>query len=167
MPASGPRGACGRAYARRMARIVETFTAPVPPATAFALVADFTTTASWDPLISAARRLPGGPGGPGVGDRVEVDLAMGSRTVPVVYEVTAHEPPHRVVLEAAGAWFRGRDDIRVAAGDAPGTSTVTWDATFALRGPLVVLEPLLAVGFRRTAAKAVAGLAAALRGLPG
>ena len=146
-----------------MARIVETFAAPVPPATAFALVADFTTTAEWDPLISAARRLPGGPGGPGVGDRVEVDLAMGSRTIPVVYGMTVHEPPHRVVLEAKGAWFRGRDDIRVAPGDTPGTCRVTWDATFALRGPLVLLDPILARGFRRVAARAVEGLQTALR----
>lgn len=146
-----------------MARIVETFTAPVPPATAFALVSDFTTTAEWDPMIVAARRLPGGPGGPGLGDRVEVDLTMGSRTLPVVYAVTVHEPPHRVVLEARGSWFRGRDDIRVAAGDAPGTSRVTWDATFALRGPLALLDPLMARGFRRVAARAVEGLQDALR----
>ena len=146
-----------------MARIVETFTVPVPPATAFALVADFTTTAAWDPLIVAARRLPGGPGGPGLGDRVEVDLAMGSRTVPVVYATTVHEPPHRVVLEAGAWWFRGRDDIRVAAGDAPGTCRVTWDATFALRGPLALLDPVLARGFRRVAARAVEGLQAELR----
>ena len=145
-----------------MARIVETFTAPVPAATAFALVADFTTTAAWDPLITAARRLPGGPGGPGVGDRVEVDLAMGGRTIPAVYETTLHEPPHRVVLETSGTWFRGRDDIRVAAGDEPGTSRVTWDATFALRGPLALLDPLLARGFRRVAGRAVDGLRVAL-----
>ncbi len=145
-----------------MARIIETFTAPVPPATAFALVADFTTTASWDPLISAARRLPGGPGGPGVGDRVEVDLAMGGRTIPAVYETTLHEPPSRVVLETRGSWFRGRDDIRVAAGATPGTSEVTWDATFALRGPLALLDPVLARGFRTVAARAVEGLRAAL-----
>ena len=150
-----------------MARIVETFTAPVPPVTAFALVADFTTTAAWDPLISAARRLPGGPGGPGLGDRVEVDLAMGGRTIPAVYETTSYEPPHRVVLETRGSWFRGRDDIRVAAGDAPGTSTVTWDATFALRGPLGLLDPLLARGFRTIAARAVEGLRTALEARAG
>jgi hypothetical protein len=150
-----------------MARIVETITAPVPPEVAFDLVADFTTTAEWDPLITAARRLPGGPGGPGLGDRVEVDLAMGSRTIPVVYATTVHDRPRRVVLEARGAWFRGVDDIRVAPGDAPGTSRVTWDATFALRGPLSLLDPLLARGFRRVAAKAVEGLAVALRARSG
>ena len=150
-----------------MARIVETFAAPVPPATAFALVADFTTTAAWDPLISAARRLPGGPGGPGLGDRVEVDLAMGGRTIPAVCETTSYEPPSRVVLETRGSWFRGRDDIRVAAGDAPGTSTVTWDAAFALRGPLGLLDPLLARGFRTVAARAVEGLRTALEARAG
>ena len=39
----------------------------------------------------------------GVGDRVEVDLAMGGRTIPAVYETTLHEPPSRVVLETRGS----------------------------------------------------------------
>ncbi|MGA0830204.1 MAG: aldo/keto reductase [Nitriliruptoraceae bacterium] len=98
----------------------------------------------------------------GAADRGEADLAMGGRTIPAVYETTLHEPPHRVVLETSGSWFRGRDDIRVAAGDEPGTSRVTWDATFALRGPLMLLDPLLARGFRRVAARAVDGLRLAL-----
>lgn len=146
-----------------MARIVETITAPVAPEVAFDLVADFTTTASWDPLIASARRLPGGPGAPGLGDRVEVDLAMGTRTIVAVYTTVVHDRPHRVVLETRGTWFRGVDDIRVAPGEAPGTSRVTWDATFALRGPLALLDPLLARGFRRVAARAVEGLGVALR----
>jgi hypothetical protein len=42
---------------------------------------------------------------------------------------------------------------------------VRWDATFALRGPLALLDPLLARGFRDVAAKAVAGLAHELTAL--
>ena len=48
---------------------------------------------------------------------------------------------------------------------ATGGSEVRWDAVFALRGPLVILEPLLRIGFRRTARKAVDGLEAALTAL--
>lgn len=147
-----------------MARIVEHLTVPVPPAVAFAYVADFTNTVDWDPQIDAASRRGDGP--VGLGTDFDIQLRLGSRHVPMTYTITAHEPDAHVVLETSGSWYRGRDDVRVRPG-ADGGSVVTWDATFALRGPLVVLEPLLAVGFRRTAAKAVAGLAAALRGLAG
>lgn len=145
-----------------MARIVEDVPAPVRPAVAFAYVADFTNTRDWDPQIDAARRVGDGP--VGLGTAVEVDLRLGGRTVPMTYTITAYEPDARVVLETRGSWFRGRDAVSVQP-DGAGGSVVTWDATFALRGPLALLDPLLAVGFRRVAAAAVAGLGAALRGL--
>jgi hypothetical protein len=152
------------AYARRMARIVETFPVPVPPATAFAYVADFTNTREWDPMIEAASRHDDGP--LRVGSAFEVALRIGSRTVPLVYTITELRPDERVVLETSGSWYRGRDDVRIRPAESDGGSEVRWDATFALRGPLMVLEPLLAVGFRRTARLAVAGLRAALVALP-
>lgn len=145
-----------------MARIVEDVPAPVTPAVAFAYVADFTNTRDWDPQITAARRAGDGP--VGLGTAVEVDLRLGGRTVPMTYTITTYEPDTRVVLETRGSWFRGRDAVTVRP-DGDGGSVVTWDATFALRGPLALLDPLLAVGFRRVAAAAVAGLGAALRGL--
>jgi hypothetical protein len=154
-----------------MARIIETFPVPVPPATAFAYVADFTNTREWDPMIEAASRRDTGP--LKVGSAFEVTLRMGSRTIPLVYTITELHPDARVVLETSGSWYRGRDDVRIrpaglagSGADAGGSSEVRWDATFALRGPLMLLEPLLAVGFRRTARLAVEGLRAALTALP-
>jgi len=147
-----------------MARIVEELTVPVPPRVAFAYVADFTHTVAWDPMIDAARRRDDGPLGPG--SAFDVELRFGSRHVTMTYTITRYEPDAHVVLETSGPWYRGRDVVDVLPGP-DGGSIVRWDATFALRGPLIVLEPLMAVGFRRTATKAVAGLAAALRALPG
>jgi len=149
-----------------MAHIVEDLTVPVPPSTAFAYVADFTNTRHWDPQIDAARQLDTGP--VGVGSAFEVALRIGSRTTMLVYTVTVFVPDEHVVLETYGTWYRGRDDVRIRpadAGGAPGGAEVRWDATFALRGPLIVFEPLLRIGFRRTARKAVAGLGAALTAL--
>ena len=140
-----------------MARIVEHLPVPVAPATAFAYVADFTTTAVWDPMIVTSERIDDGP--LAVGSSFAVGLEMGGRTVPLVYTITVLEPSSRVVLETRGRWFWGRDDIGVTAGSGPDTSVVRWDATFALRGPLRLFDPLLAIGFRRVAARAVAGLA--------
>jgi carbon monoxide dehydrogenase subunit G len=148
------------AYARRMARIVEHFSVPVPPSTAFGYVADFTNTRDWDPMIDAARRVDSGP--LGIGSSFEVALRFGSRTVPLVYTITVFEPDAHVVLETEGSWYRGRDDVRIRpAGEG---SEVQWDATFTLRGPLRLIDPLMGVGFRRTAAKAVDGLRSALGG---
>jgi hypothetical protein len=147
-----------------MARIVEHFTVPVPPAVAFAYVADFSNTRHWDPQIDTAAQREPGPIGVGTSFAVELRIGIGSIIVPMVYTITEHEAPSRVVLETSGWWYRGRDDVTLRTGS-DGATEVEWDATFALRGPFVVLEPLLAVGFRRTAAKAVAGLRAALGSL--
>jgi len=145
-----------------MARIVEHFTVPVPPATAFTYVADFANTRHWDPQIDAASQLDTAPIGVGTAFAVELRLGIGSVVVPMVYTVTEHAPPTRVVLETSGWWYRGRDDVTIRPSADGAAAEVQWDATFALRGPLIVLEPLLAVGFRRTASKAVAGLRRAL-----
>jgi carbon monoxide dehydrogenase subunit G len=145
-----------------MAHIIEDFTVAVPPSTAFAYVADFTNTRHWDPQIDEARRLDSGP--IGVGSAFEVALRIGSRTTMLVYTVMTFSPDEHVVLETSGSWYRGRDDVRIRP-SATGGSEVRWDAVFALRGPLVILEPLLRVGFRRTARKAVDGLEAALNAL--
>jgi carbon monoxide dehydrogenase subunit G len=144
-----------------MARIVERFPVPVPPSVAFAYVADFANTRDWDPMIEAAGRRDEGP--LRVGSSFDVSLRMGSRIVPLVYTITVLRPDQHVVLETSGSWYRGRDDVRIR--EAESGSEVQWDATFALRGPLMLLDPLLAVGFRRTAAMAVAGLRAALSAL--
>jgi len=146
-----------------MARILEILPVPVPAAAAFAYVADFTNTQDWDPMIVAAVRRDDGP--LRVGSTFEVALQFGTRTIPMAYTITEFRPDERVVLETSGWWYRGRDDVHVR--PAAQGSEVSWDAMFRLRGPLRLLDPLLAVGFRRTARLAVAGLRAALTALPG
>lgn len=144
-----------------MARISEPLTLPIPPELAFDNVADFTTTAVWDPGITAGERLDDGP--LGVGSRFEVQLALGPLSVPLVYEITTYDRPNRVVLETTGLLYHGEDDVTF---DAIGEDTlVTWNALFRLRGPGRLLDPVLGVGFRRTAAEAVAGLERFLRSL--
>jgi hypothetical protein len=145
-----------------MARIVERFSVPASPAQSFAYVADFTNTRDWDPMIEAASRREAGP--LQVGSAFDVALRVGSRVIPLVYTITELLPDEHVVLETSGSWYRGKDDVRVRGTDEG--SEIRWDATFALRGPLLIVDPLLAVGFRRTARLAVAGLRAALTALP-
>jgi len=147
-----------------MARIVEHFPVPASPAATFAYIADFANTREWDPMIDAAVRLDEGL--LRIGSSFEVALRVGSRTIPLVYTITEMTLDEHVMLETSGSWYRGRDDVRVRpAPDGSGGSEVQWDATFALRGPLALIDPLLAVGFRRTGGMAVAGLRAALSAL--
>ena len=144
-----------------MARISEPLTVDIAQELAFDQVADFTTTAVWDPGITAARRLDDGP--LGVGSRFEVQLRQGPVSVPLVYEITTYDRPHRVVLETKGLPYQGVDDVTFEPVD--GGTLVTWNAMFRLRGPGRLVDPALAVGFRRTATKAVAGLERFLRAL--
>jgi len=142
-----------------MARISEPLTLDIPQELAFDQVADFTTTATWDPGISDARRLDDGP--LGVGSRFEVQSRQGPVTVPLVYEITAYDRPHRVVLETKGLLHQGEDDVTFESVE--GGTLVTWNAQFRLRGPGRLVDPALAVGFRRVVDKAVVGLERFLR----
>jgi hypothetical protein len=144
-----------------MARITEQLDIPLPPEAAFDHVADFTTTAEWDPGITAAERIDAGVFG--LGSRFRVKLALGAARVPLVYEITTYERPYRVVLTTRSLVHVGEDDVTFEATD-DGT-LVTWNALFALRGPGRLLDPALGVGFRRAAREAVAGLEVSLRSL--
>jgi hypothetical protein len=144
-----------------MARITEQLVSPATPEVAFDTLADFTTTAEWDPGIAVAERLDDGP--IRLGSRYKVGSKMGPVTIPLVYEITHYERPERIVLSTSGPFHRGEDDVRFAA--APdGGSAVTWNAMFSVRGPIGrLLEPALAVGFRRVGRAAIAGLERFLR----
>ena len=144
-----------------MARIVEHVRTPRSREEAFDHLADFSTTASWDPGISRAERLDDGP--LGVGSRFRVHVRLGLVTAPFVYEIVTYDRSDHLVLETRSPLHFGRDDVRFRS-TVDGTE-VTWDAEFAVRGPGGrLIDPLLGVGFRRTGRAAVAGLADALDG---
>jgi hypothetical protein len=129
---------------------------------AFDAVADFTTSARWDPGIAASRRLDAGPVARGA--RFEVRYRFGPLTLPLVYEITRYERPYRVVLTTRSPVHTGEDDVRFRA-SATGTE-VSWRARFTLRGPGLLLEPVLRLAFPRVAQEAGDGLAAYLSSLP-
>jgi hypothetical protein len=131
---------------------------PITCAAAFDAVADFTSSATWDPGIASARRLDDGP--LGVGSRFEVRYRVGPVTSPLVYEIAVYERPSRVVLTTDSLLHTGEDDVRF---EQVGQATVVrWRARFGFRGPGRLLEPLLRVGFPRVAREAGDGLAAYL-----
>lgn len=144
-----------------MARIRETLHVPISPEQAFDHVADFTTAAAWDPGITESRRLDDGP--IGLGSRFQVRVRFGPVALPMVYEITHYERPGRVVLRTKSLVHEGEDDVRFAASD-DGTE-VLWNAMFRVRGPGLLIDPALGVGFRRVGAKAVQGLERSLTAL--
>ena len=142
-----------------MARFTTTLDVPTRPRVAFDAIADFTRTVEWDDSIVSARRLD--EDAIGLGSRFEVDLSLGPRTAALIYEITTYVPPTddtagHLVLTTQGRLHRGADDVLLHP-TADGCR-VEWRARFALRGPGLLLDPVLGVGFRRTATKAVAGL---------
>ena len=143
-----------------MTRFVRQIEVPPPPGEAFAYVADFATTAEWDPGIVEARRLDDGP--LGGGSRFEVVSAFGERRLPITYTITAFEPPSRIVLEGVGERFRGTDEIRFAPG-ADGGTRIDYIADLALRGVARVAEPFMRGRFEQVVDEGSIGLERTLR----
>jgi hypothetical protein len=137
-----------------MAVTTVTRSTPATPEEAFDFIADFTTSQLWDPGIAEARRLDEGP--IGLGSRFEVRYRAGLVKVPLVYEITRYERPGHLVLSTLGVAHHGEDDVHFSA-TSEGTHVV-WNATFGLRGPGRLLDPLLQRGFPKVADKAGDGL---------
>jgi hypothetical protein len=145
-----------------MPRYRRTLAAPPAAEDTFAFVARFENAARWDPRVHGADRVPPG-----------VDTAVGTRFTLVTralgrewdlpYEVTACEPPHRLVLEGRRLVVGYRDELTVRPTPGDGAaSTLTYDAELWLCGPLRLVQwlmaPLLHRLFRRVGDDAVAGL---------
>ena len=143
-----------------MARYTATIEVPKPLEETFAYLSDFANTREWDPGVLEAEPLVEGP--PDVGSLYRVVALFLGRRAELRYEVTAFEPPKRVVLEANSPTVRSLDEIRFEA-TAEGTR-ITYDADLRLKGVLALSDPLLGVVFRRVGDQAVAGLRATLGG---
>jgi hypothetical protein len=135
-----------------------TIASTMTPADALAYLAEFTSAAIWDPSVILARGLDEGP--VAVGARFLIVSRVNGRDVPLEYEIVALDDA-RVVLRAESARLTGVDTITVE--PAPSGSSVTYDADLALIGAARLLDPLLALVFRRMAGRAADGLRAALQ----
>lgn len=118
----------------------------------FDFVADFTTTAEWDPSIDRTDQLGEGP--PGVGARYRVvSKILGHETV-LDYEVVEYDAgARRIVLRGENSTTVSVDTITVA-----DDATVTYRADLTLKGPGKILDPALGLVFNRVGDKAAKGL---------
>lgn len=145
-----------------MARIVRRITVERDLTEVFDAIADFSTTADWDPGLRASEALD--DPAVGMGARYMVTLDQGGPIGPrLEYLTVLYERPRRVVLRTRNRFVEGTDDVTVTS-EGNNATTVTWQADFAVRGPIGrLVDPLLARGFQRVGEKAVRGLEAWLR----
>ena len=129
---------------------------PLPANTVFGRVADFSTTAKWDPGVVEAEKLTEGTVDIGARFRI-VARFMGSNSE-LVYEVTEFTPGSRIVLRGENATVVSVDEIIVVP-DGDG-SILDYSADLRLKGPLKIADPLLGIAFNGIAKKALAGLEA-------
>ena len=94
-----------------MARYVVHVRTPMPPAEAFAYMADLNNFARWDPGVDGVEQVEGaGPGAKSVFD-VSVKAVVGTMTLR--YETTRYEPTTLVVARAESSTLTSLDTARV------------------------------------------------------
>ncbi|HSG80593.1 MAG TPA: SRPBCC family protein [Acidimicrobiia bacterium] len=142
-----------------MIRIEETVLTPKPRNEVFAYVADFSTTAEWDPGIRTAVRTAGDGG---VGTTYDLEATFMGRTVPVIYEVLESVENERFVIKGENDSFIGLDTITFH--DRDGATEIVYVAEFTMKGVLRFAELLLRPVFNALGKKAVGGLDNVLNG---
>lgn len=148
-----------------MARYVTSVRTPLPPAEAFAYMADLRNFAEWDPGVRSVAQVEGHGGGPNAVFDVAVAVPGGTATLRYVTEL--YDATRRVRVEARSRLLTSIDTIDVAPDDAAGSgSIVTYDADLRLNCVLRLADPLLRRAFGRIGDRAAAGLTAALDGAP-
>ena len=125
----------------------------------FDYMADFRNAAEWDPATVGISQTAGD--GAGRGARYRLVTRFVGRSVALDYETTDFERPGRVVLSFEGGNIIGTDTVTVnRIGD---RTRLVYSVDFRLKKARV-LKPLVTPLFRRSADKALAGLAKALGG---
>ena len=145
-----------------MAYFDTTVATSADPHTAFRYLADFSNAADWDPSVPRALRLDEGLIGEGA--RFRVELALGRRTVPILYTLERCEADRLLVFRADEPWFRSLDTIELA--PRPGGTEIRYDADLRLEGVAFLLDPLVHVGFQFSGQRSADGLRRTLNALP-
>lgn len=128
------------------------------PEVAFDAVADFSSSAQWDPGVVAAERVGDGETAPsGVGAVYRLTVTFRGRASEMTYRTTEYRRPDRVVLEGVGPRIAATDTIEFASIDGGGTR-ITYVADLRLTGLAKVAEPFLDHSFDEMGKRALAGM---------
>ena len=146
-----------------MTELNEVREVPRPIEAVFDYVADFSTTAEYDPGVSRAERHSD----PGPGARFTVDAMFLGQTLPLTYTCTVYERPARLEFQGTSSGSRALDRIRFEPTET-GTR-IHWNLQLELTGPSRLFEVFLRPALRRLGRKALDGLSERLhdpRALP-
>jgi carbon monoxide dehydrogenase subunit G len=144
-----------------MARYVVRVRTLMPPAEAFAYMADLTNFSEWDPGVDRVEQVDGN--GAGLGAAFDVAVKVPGRTMTLRYDTVAFDGASNTMTAfAQNAWMTSEDTVTVEA-DGDG-SIVAYDAELKLKGLLGLSDPLLGLMFNQIGDRAAAGLVEALAG---
>ncbi len=134
-------------------RFERQFYSAKPPEETLRLIADFRNLMSWDDSVQSVT-----PRDEVFSQGAEYDVCVlfSGNPIEMVYTVTAYEPGVRAVLTGVAAKATAIDRIEVTATDT-GTR-VDYIAEIQLAFPYNLLDPVLAIGFKKTVDHAVEGL---------
>ena len=137
-----------------MARYTASVDTPLPPDEVFAYLSDFSTTAEWDPGVVEAEQLGEEPVKEGSEFRLVANF-LGRKTT-LTYRIVEYEPPNAVTFSGENSSVASLDRITFEPSD--GGTRITYDADLALKGPVRLADPLLAIAFKRVGDRALAGM---------
>jgi hypothetical protein len=137
-----------------MARYKASLDTPHSAGEVFAYLSDFSTSAEWDPGVLEAERLGDAPIADGSEFRLVADFLH--RRATLTYTIVEYDPPTALALRGENASVVSLDRITFA--PVEGGTRITYDAKLALKGPLKLADPLLALAFRHVGDRALAGM---------
>ncbi len=141
-------------------KFVRTVAVARPVDRVFAYLSDFTTTEQWDPASVRTERISG-QGGVGT-EYHNVSRFLG-REAELRYVVTTLDPDRQFALRGENKSLVAHDVMTVAGG--ADHTTVTYTATFELKGLSRIAAPVLAPALKRLMDRGAAGLQHALQRL--
>ena len=138
-------------------RFVRFFESPCSAEDSLRLIADFQHLMAWDHSVTSVEPLQADFG---LGAAYAVEVNFNGRPIAMRYEVTAYVPGHSAVLRGVAPKAIAIDRIEVSPTE--GGCRVRYDAEIQMAFPYSLLDWIMALGFKGTVDRAVAGLAAFL-----
>jgi carbon monoxide dehydrogenase subunit G len=145
-----------------MGRFRESVIVGRPPADLFDFVTDQDRVADWNDHVQRVEVVGGGP--VAVGSRLRQHRTRNGRDFVLEFQVTAHEPPRRHVVE--GSVFGVATTIAFLIEPADDGTQVTMDADVRGRGLTALLAPVVTREMRKSAVAALADLQRLLANAP-
>jgi carbon monoxide dehydrogenase subunit G len=129
-----------------MVEVTRTFTVSASPEAVVDYLRDFSRTSEWDPGTVSCDRIDDGPIAVGA-QWHNVSKIVGMQTE-LKYELRRLDPD-RLVFVGNNDTATSTDDITLAAGEKPGTTTITYHATIEFHGAAKLASPIAKVVFEK------------------